>query len=118
MARDAPASSGPDHDGPVRRRPSTLTRTPILRSNRPEELPIVPDEPSGIGPDRAVLHHRDGDTAVLRVGAAMTEVHLPSDHVPEDVTVGTWLILDLQLSPPLVIGVDHQLTDRRRGAGG
>jgi hypothetical protein len=77
----------------------------------------VPDEPSGIAPDRALLERRDADTAVLRVGASMTEVHLPDEDVPEDVEVGAWVILDLQLSPPLVLGVDHELTAQRRARG-
>ncbi len=75
----------------------------------------MPDEPSGIAPDRALLSRRDDDTVVLRVGAGMTEVHLPAADVPEEAAVGDWLVLDLQLSPPLVLGVDHDLTRVRRG---
>jgi hypothetical protein len=78
-----------------------------------EEPPDVPDDPSGIGPDRAVIDRVDDDTAVLLVGPGHTEVHVPAADLPEDVGAGTWVMLDLQLQPPLVLGEDPELTGER-----
>jgi hypothetical protein len=73
----------------------------------------VPEDPSGIGPDRAVVDRLDGDVAVLLVGPGHTEVHVPAADLPEDVGTGTWVVLDLQLQPPLVLGADPELTGDR-----
>ena len=73
-------------------------------------------DPSGIGNDRAVIDHLDADTAVLAVGPGRTPVHLAADELPAGVDVGTWLVLDVQSQPPLVIGIDEELT-RRQGGG-
>jgi hypothetical protein len=76
----------------------------------------VPDDPSGIGPDRAVVERVAGDTAVLLVGPGHTEVHVPAADLPEEVGEGTWVILDVQLQPPLVLGPDPALTGDRAAA--
>jgi hypothetical protein len=73
---------------------------------------VVLAEPSGVGPDRARVHHITHDgTAVLRVGPGGTELHVAVDELPEGAAEDTWVILDLQTTPPLVIGIDHELTD-------
>jgi hypothetical protein len=76
----------------------------------------VPDDPSGIGTDRAVVERLDDDTAVLLVGPGHTEVHVPAADLPDDVGEGTWVVLDLQLQPPLVLGPDPELTGERAAA--
>jgi hypothetical protein len=76
----------------------------------------VPDDPSGIGTDRAVIERVDDDTAVLLVGPGHTEVHVPAADLPDDVGEGTWVVLDLQLQPPLVLGPDPELTGERAAA--
>jgi hypothetical protein len=76
----------------------------------------VPDDPSGIGTDRAVIDRVDAETAVLLVGPGHTEVHVPAADLPEDVEPGTWVVLDLQLQPPLVLGPDPELTGERAAA--
>jgi hypothetical protein len=73
----------------------------------------VPEDPSGIGPDRAVVERLDDDTAVLLVGPGHTEVHVPAVDLPEDIGAGTWVMLDLQLQPPLVLGQAPELTGER-----
>ena len=70
------------------------------------------EEPTGIGPDRAVVDRLDDDTAVLLVGPARTPLHVEAAELPADARVGTWVILDVQSTPPLVIGTDGDLTDR------
>ena len=71
----------------------------------------MPDD-QPIGPDRAVVDRIvDGETAVLLIDAQQTELHVPADHLPEGATDGTWVILDLAA---LIVGIDHDLTDRRR----
>ena len=69
-------------------------------------------DPSGIGNDRAVIDRLGPDKAVLAVGPGRTPVHLRADELPSGVGVGTWLVLDVQSQPPLVIGVDEELTRR------
>ena len=73
-------------------------------------------DPSGIGNDRAVIEQFDAGKAVLAVGPGRMPVHLAADELPSGVDVGTWLVLDLQSQPPLVIGVDEELTRRRAGS--
>ena len=74
-------------------------------------------EPSGVGPDRALIHEIvDDGTAVLRVGPGGTELHVTTDELPSGAAENTWVILDLQTTPPLVIGVDHDLTAAQPGA--
>jgi hypothetical protein len=74
------------------------------------------DDPSGIEPDRAVVDRIDGDRAVLLVGPGHTEVHVPAADLPAGVDAGTWVVLDLQLQPPLVLGPDPELTGERAAA--
>lgn len=66
-------------------------------------------EPPAIAPDRAHLVRITDDTAVLRVGPSRTEIHLPLEDLPPEAPAGCWLILDLQLHPPLVLGIDPDL---------
>lgn len=68
------------------------------------------DQP--IGPDRAVVDRIvDGKTAVLLVGSQEAELHVPVEHLPDDAQDGTWVILD---SAARIVGIDHELTGRRR----
>jgi hypothetical protein len=76
----------------------------------------VPDDPSGLGPDHALVDRIDEDTAVLLVGPGHTELHVPAADLPDGVAAGTWVRLDLQLQPPLVLGVDPELTGERAAA--
>ena len=72
------------------------------------------DEPPSIAPDRAVLDRVvDAATAVLLVGDNEDEVHLPATALPDGATDGTWLRLDVDTTPPTVLGIDHELTAQR-----
>lgn len=73
----------------------------------------MPEDPSGIGTDRAVVDRLDEDVAVLLVGPGHTEVHVPAADLPDEVVEGTWVVLDLQLHPPLVLGPDPALNGER-----
>lgn len=67
-----------------------------------------------IGADRAVLDRVvDGTTAVLLVGPAGDELLLAANQLPADATDGTWLIVDIDIQPPTVVGIDHALTAAR-----
>lgn len=70
-------------------------------------------EPSGIAPDRALVEQVDETSALLRVGPGGTRVELGADDLPPEAVVGSWVILDLQLHPPLVLAVDEELTRER-----
>ena len=70
-------------------------------------------EPPGVAPDRALVERVEDATAVLRVGPGGTQVNLDAEDLPEEAVPGTWVILDLQLHPPLVLGVDEELTRQR-----
>lgn len=70
-------------------------------------------EPSGVAPDRALVERVEDGTAILRVGPGGTRVDLAADDIPEEAVAGTWVILDLQLHPPLVLAVDEELTRQR-----
>ena len=72
------------------------------------------DQGPGVAPDRAKVERLDDRTAVLRVGPGGTQVNLPAEDLPEDATPGSWVILDLQLEPPLVLGVDQDMTSEGR----
>ena len=63
-----------------------------------------------IGPDRALIDAIDEDVAVLRVGPGGTEVHVPVEALPAEASTGTWVVLDVQVQPPMVVGVDEELT--------
>lgn len=71
------------------------------------------DQPRIVDPDRALVHQLDAETAVLHVGPGATRVHLPASDLPPEATEGTWVVLDLQLQPPLVVAVDEVLTRER-----
>ena len=74
-------------------------------------------DPSGISNDRAVVTRFEDDTAVLAVGPGRTPVHLPVEDLPEGAAEGTWLVLDLQLTPPMVLRIDRELTEQRAQDG-
>jgi hypothetical protein len=72
----------------------------------------VPDD--AVPEDRAVVDRVvDGRTAVLLVGPEETEAHVDVGLLPEDVTDGTWVVVDPTASPIEVLGVDRELTRRR-----
>jgi hypothetical protein len=74
----------------------------------------VKPDPSGIGNDRGVVQRIEDDVAVLAVGPSRTPMRVPLDELPAGVTPGTWLILDLQVQPPIVLQVDDAMTRERR----
>jgi hypothetical protein len=68
--------------------------------------------PPGVAPDRALVERIEEATAVLRVGPGGTRVDLDAGDLPPEAVPGTWVVLDLQLHPPLVLAVDEELTAR------
>lgn len=79
----------------------------------------MPDaEPTGIRPDRAVVDRIDEGRASLLVGPGRTPIHLEVEELPADADVGTWLVLDLQSTPPLALGIDRGLTEQGPKAAG
>lgn len=67
-----------------------------------------------IPPDRAVIDQIvDGTTALLLVGPGETPLHVDAGTLPDGAGEGIWLILDVQSTPPLVVGIDQELTDSR-----
>lgn len=70
-------------------------------------------DPSGITNDRARVTAIEDGKVMLATGPSQMPVHLPLDDVPDGTEVGTWLVLDLQLTPPLVLGIDETLTAER-----
>lgn len=73
-------------------------------------------DPSGIGTDRAVIHDVEDDVATLHVGPGKVGLHVPVAELPANADVGTWVVLDIQSHPPIVLAVDDELTARRGGA--
>jgi hypothetical protein len=73
----------------------------------------VEADPSGIPNDRAVVQRIEDDQAVLAVGPSRTPMRLPVHDLPEGAGPGTWVILDLQLQPPMVTSIDEAMTDER-----
>jgi hypothetical protein len=65
---------------------------------------MLPD-PSGIKQDRGVIERFENDAAVVRVGPSQTPVHLPVTDLPHGAEVGSWLVLDLQIMPPLALRI-------------
>jgi hypothetical protein len=63
-----------------------------------------------IGPDRALIDSIGEEAAVLRVGPGGTEVHVPVEALPEGADAGTWVVLDVQVQPPMVVDIDAELT--------
>ena len=74
-------------------------------------------DPSGISNDRAVVSRVEDDMAVLAVGPSRTPMHLPMDELPDGAAEGTWLVLDMQLSPPMVLSIDRAMTAERSAKG-
>lgn len=72
------------------------------------------DDPSGIANDRAKIERIEDGDAVMSVGPSRTPVHVPVDELPEAAAPGDWVILDLQIQPPLVLGIDATMTEARR----
>jgi hypothetical protein len=70
-------------------------------------------DPSGITNDRARVTAIEDGKVVLATGPSQMPVRLPVEDVPDGTGVGTWLVLDLQLTPPLVLGIDEVLTAER-----
>lgn len=70
-------------------------------------------DPSGISNDRGVVSRIEDDKAVLAVGPSRTPIHLPLDELPEGVREGTWVVLDMQLSPPMALSIDETMTAER-----
>lgn len=73
-------------------------------------------DPSGIANDRARVTAIEDGHVVLATGPSQMPVRLPVEDVPDGTEVGTWLVLDVQLQPPLVLAIDEALTARDRGA--
>ena len=74
-------------------------------------------EPTGVRPDRAVVDQIAEGRAVLLVGPGRTPIHLDVEELPRDVGEGTWVVLDLQHTPPLVLSVDAELTEKGPSGG-
>lgn len=72
-------------------------------------------DPSGIGTDRAVVDHVENGVAVLHVGPGKVGLHVPVSELPPEADVGTWVVLDVQSQPPIVLAVDQDLTARQGG---
>ena len=70
-------------------------------------------DPSGIANDRARIQSIEDGQVALAVGPSRTPVYLPEEDLPAGATPGTWVVLDLQLQPPMVLGIDETLTDER-----
>ncbi|MFA9432149.1 DUF3006 domain-containing protein [Egicoccus sp. AB-alg2] len=71
----------------------------------------MPDaEPTGIKPDRAMVDRVEAGTAVLLVGPGRTPLHVDAAELPQSAGPGTWVVLDLQSTPPLVLSVDAELS--------
>lgn len=73
-------------------------------------------DPSGISNDRAMVTAIEDGQVVLATGPSRTPIHLPLEDVPEGTEVGTWVVLDVQLHPPMVLDIDHTMTAERRGS--
>lgn len=70
------------------------------------------NDPSGIDRDRAVVVAFTGGKVELAVGPSRTRVHLDTGELPDGAEVGTWIVMDLQSTPPMPLFVDHDLTAR------
>lgn len=81
-----------------------------------EAGPEGPEGPGGsdVAEDRAVVDRIvDGRTAVLLVGPTGTEQPVPAEELPDGVTDGSWVVLDLGEDPPTVLRIDEELTRTR-----
>lgn len=70
------------------------------------------NDPSGIDRDRAVVVALDDERYELAVGPGRTRVHGDVADLPGGCEVGTWVVLDLQTTPPLPLFIDAELTAR------
>jgi hypothetical protein len=68
-----------------------------------------------VGPDRALIDAVNDEAAVLHVGPGGTEVHVPVEALPPEAAPGTWVVLDVQVQPPMIVGVDEELTRETQG---
>ena len=75
-------------------------------------MPAEPPPP--IPADRAVVDRVVEGTAVLLVGPDETERHVAADRLPAGAGEGTWLAVDPDADPVVVIAVDAELTAERR----
>lgn len=66
------------------------------------------DDPSGITNNRAMIERIEDGAAVLSVGPSRTPVRLPVDDLPAEADIGSWVVLDLQMQPPLVLRVEDR----------
>lgn len=73
-------------------------------------------DPSGIDNDRAFLRRIEDDEAVLAVGPSRTPLRVDAADLPGGATPGTWVVVDTQQSPPMVLSVDQAMTDERNDA--
>ena len=72
----------------------------------------MPGDP--IPHDRAVVDRIvDGTTAVLLVGPAEAEAHLPASALPDGARDGTWLVVEPDDCTVRVLEIDRELTERR-----
>ena len=74
-------------------------------------------DPSGIANDRGLVRRIEDDQAVLAVGPSRTPMQVPAEELPEGCEPPAWVVLDMQLSPPMILGVDEEMTSRERAAG-
>jgi hypothetical protein len=73
----------------------------------------VSDEP--VPANRAVVDHVvDDRTAVLLVGPDEDPARVDAAHLPDGAREGTWLIVEPAADPVEVLGIDEELTARRR----
>lgn len=56
----------------------------------------------------------DGVTAVLLIESDDEELNVPAERLPEGATDGTWVRLDRNTDPPIVLEIDHEYTESRR----
>ena len=68
------------------------------------------NDPSGIDRDRALVLAISDGKAELAIGPSRTRIHLDDAELPEAAAVGTWVVMDLQSTPPLPLFVDEELT--------
>lgn len=70
-------------------------------------------DPSGIDNDRAFLRRIEEGEAVLAVGPSRTPLRVPADDLPSGAQPGTWVVVDTQQSPPMILSVDEAMTAER-----
>lgn len=73
-------------------------------------------DPSGIDNDRAFLRRIEDGEAILAVGPSRTPLRVPADELPAGSRPGSWVVVDTQQSPPMLLWVDQAMTDERDDA--